>query len=304
MLGLFLLFLLFFACTSQQEPTPESDLEDTQVQLEGTEVQVIAHRGARSLAPENTLAAAVKAFNAGADGWELDVAMSADGVLVLLHDNTLERTTNAVQVFPDRNPWAVYEFTIEELNQLDFGSWFVESDPFEQAAQSQIADAELETYVGLPVTTLREAMQYTKDNNWWANIEIKVTSRIEADSVIVSKVVALVEELGMQDQVLISSFNHDYLRQVKTLNTMIATGALTKKVVLDPVALLEELDAQAFHPEKKVTFAQQVHALREAGFSVYVWTVNEEADVIGFQEMGVTGIITDFPSRVIESLRE
>lgn len=259
------------------------------------QVRIIAHRGARSLAPENTLAAALKGLESGADGWELDVAMSLDGELVLLHDDTLERTTNAARVFPNRSPWSVYEFTIDELRQLDFGSWFVESDPFQQAAQGNISKAELDSYLDLPPTTLKEALQFTKDNAWWVNIEIKDASGTPAGAVIVQKVVALVEELEMQELVLISSFNHEYLRQVKNLNPSLATGVLVNKPVPDPLALLQEYDAQAFHPGIKVTYAKQVQALREAGYAVNVWTVNEEADLLELVEMGVTGIFTDFP---------
>lgn len=262
------------------------------------QVRIIAHRGARSLAPENTLSAAIKAFESGADGWELDVAMSADGILVLLHDDTLERTSDAVQVFPDRKPWSVYEFSLEDLNRLDFGSWFVESDPFEQAVQAQISAQDMDSYKGILITTLAEALQYTKDHQWWVNVEIKDASNTPADALIVSKIVAMIEELGMQDQVLISSFNHEYLRQVKAIDPSIPTGALVNQLVTDPLALMKDLDAQAFHPGKKYTYAKQVHALREAGYTVNVWTVNDEAEVLALIEMGVTGIITDFPQQI------
>jgi glycerophosphoryl diester phosphodiesterase len=294
-MGLVLLSWLLFACSDKPKTTSEVDMEATPMGLEPAQVQIIAHRGARSLAPENTLAAAIKAFEYGADGWELDVAMSADGELILLHDDTLERTSNAAQVFPDRQPWSAYDFTLEELRRLDFGSWFVESDPFGQAAQSKLSADELDSYMGLPITTLAEALQYTRDNQWWVNVEIKDASDTPADMVIVSKVVALIDELAMQDRVLISSFNHDYLLQVKTSNPAIATGALVNKVVVDPVGLMRELDAQAFHPGKNVTYAKQVQELRAAGYAVNVWTVNEEAEMLELIEMGVTGIITDFP---------
>jgi glycerophosphoryl diester phosphodiesterase len=294
-MGLLLLSWLLFACSDKPMTSSELDLEATPMGFVPDRVQIIAHRGARSLAPENTLAAATKAFENGADGWELDVAMSVDGELVLLHDDTLERTSNAAQVFPDRQPWSVYDFTLDELKQLDFGSWFVESDPFEQAAQSKLSADELDSYVGLPITTLAEALQFTRDSQWWVNIEIKDASDTPADRVIVSKVVGLIDELAMQDQVLISSFKHDYLLQVKTINPAIATGALVNKVVVDPVGLMRELDAQAFHPGKNVTYAKQVLELRAAGYAVNVWTVNEEAEMQELIAMGVTGIITDFP---------
>ncbi len=90
-----------------------------------TRVINIAHRGARSLAPENTLAAARKALDAGADMWELDVCLSRDGELVVIHDSTLKRTSNVQEVFPLRRPYHVHDFTLEELHRLDFGSWYV-----------------------------------------------------------------------------------------------------------------------------------------------------------------------------------
>ncbi|HFD40915.1 MAG TPA: glycerophosphodiester phosphodiesterase, partial [Anaerolineae bacterium] len=89
----------------------------------------IAHRGARSLAPENTLVAARKALAVGADLWETDVAVTADGELILFHDDSLVRTTDAERRFPDRAPWTFTTFSLAEIRSLDAGSWFVETDP-------------------------------------------------------------------------------------------------------------------------------------------------------------------------------
>ena len=89
-----------------------------------TRVLNIAHRGARSLAPENTLAAARMARHAGADMWELDVAVSADGALFVMHDDSLQRTTNAAQRFPDRAPWTFSGFTLAELEAEGLGPFF------------------------------------------------------------------------------------------------------------------------------------------------------------------------------------
>jgi glycerophosphoryl diester phosphodiesterase len=298
----FISFLIFsvislVACSTAQNTTTDQNLEEQLMPANETKIIIIAHRGARSLAPENTISAAKRALENRADGWELDVAMSVDGELVVLHDDTLERTSNVTQVFPDRSPWSVYDFTIEELKKLDLGSWFVESDPFDQISQGIISSENVDEYVGEPIPTLREALIFTKDNNWWVNIEIKDASGTAADAVIVSKVVALVEELEMQDQVLISSFNFEYLKQVKNLNKDLATGVLVNKIIQDPVALMKELDAQAFHPGMKVTFEKQVNLLLDEGYEVNVWTVNEESDMQKLIQMGVTGIITDFPQR-------
>ncbi len=221
--------------------------------------------------------------------------MSSDGVLVLLHDDTLERTSNAFQVFPDRLPWNVYTFSMADINQLDFGSWFIDKDPFKQIAAGNIPSSDVEFYKNLQISTLEEALRFTKDNHWWVNVEIKDASGTIADAVIVSKVVTLIEELQMEEDVIISSFNHDYLRQVKSLNPDLAIGVLTSGPVMDPVALMRELDAQAYHPSYKVTDPKQVRLLREAGYDVNVWTVNDEKEMRSLIEMGVTGIITDYP---------
>lgn len=294
--------LSLVACSGDQISSMDPNLEDRLMPANDSKVMIIAHRGARSLAPENSISAAKRAFENHADGWELDVAMSVDGELVVLHDDTLERTSNVKEVFPDRSPWSVYDFTMDDLKKLDVGTWFVESDPFEQIAKGNISDQYVGEYQGEPIPTLREALIYTKDNNWWVNIEIKDASGTFADAIIVSDVVKLVEELGMEDQVLISSFNFDYLKQVKAINQSLPTGVLVNKIVMDPLALMKELDAQAFHPGMKVAYEKQVSLLLKEGYAVNVWTVNEESDMQKLIEMGVTGIITDFPQRAIALL--
>jgi glycerophosphoryl diester phosphodiesterase len=134
---------------------------------------VIAHRGARSLAPENTLAAAMAAWRLGADGWELDVRMTKDGELILMHDETLSRTTNAPSLFPNRSPWLVSDFTLEEIKMLDAGSWFVDQDPYGTIAAGEVSPEEAAKFRGEKVPTLKEALALTKELGFWVNIELK-----------------------------------------------------------------------------------------------------------------------------------
>ena len=265
----------------------------------------IAHRGARSVAPENTLLAAQRAYEFDADMWELDVHLSADGELMLLHDDGLKRTTNAREVFPGQRPWHLESFTLAQLKELDAGSWFLKKDPFGQIKKGNLSQAELDEIGGTPLPTLCEALQYTKDQGWTVNVEIKDLSGQPGDAEIVAKTVALIEEMEMVDQVLISSFNHDYLKQVKALNTNIRTGALVSKKVKDPVQLLRDLGADALNPGYKTLKDLSVIAeLREAGFDVYVWTVNDEAAMIKLINAGVSGIITDYPQLLEKILDE
>ena len=203
----------------------------------------IAHRGARSLAPENTLAAARAALSTGADMWELDVAVSADGELVILHDDTLERTSNATDIFPTAAR-AVHTFTLAELRRMDFGSWFNQKDPFGQIEEGAVTREMQAVYVAEPIPTLREALVFTRDNAWRVNVEIKDAGGTPADSDVVEKVVALITELGMPEQVIISSFNHSYLARARAANPAIQTAVLVEVPVADPVTLLRGLGAQ------------------------------------------------------------
>lgn len=263
---------------------------------------VFAHRGFRGIAPENTLLAARKGWESGADCWELDVAASSDGVLVVIHDDTLVRTTDARSVFPDRKPWTVYDFTLEELKRLDAGSWYRSVDQFGQIASGRVTEKDLAGFASLRIPTLREALELTRDLGWEVNIEIKDATGRPCDAWIVEKTAVLVRELGMEKTVLISSFNHAYLARMKKAAPEIAVAALIDKPVEDPVGLLKGLDAVALNPNHRYLDAATVKKVREAGFDVYPWTGNEIADMERLVAWGVSGIITDFPDRALEVL--
>lgn len=264
----------------------------------------IAHRGARSLAPENTLAAAQAALNAGADMWELDVSLTADGIPVLLHDDTLARTSNVADVFPARQEWPVQKFTLAELRQLDFGSWFVEQDPFGQIAAGQVSPAACAAYRGEAIPTLREALEFTKRHQWRVNVEIKFPELGPVDEAVVGQVVAMIEELGLVEQVIVSSFYHPYLAQVKALNPALATGALVHLPPEEnPLDILTRLRAQAYHPNKRAIAPADIAPLRAQGFGVNVYTVNDEDQMQTLIEAQVSGIITDFPQTLTALLR-
>lgn len=264
----------------------------------------IAHRGARSLAPENTLSAARKALEIGADLWELDVAITSDGELVVLHDDTLERTSNAQEMFPDRRPWAVHTFTLAELRRLDFGSWFNKMDPFKQIAAGAVTPQMQQSYIGEPIPTLREALVFTRDNDWRVNVEIKDATGTPGDSDVVEKVVALIEELDMGERVLISSFNHDYLLRVKKANPEIVTAALVESAVADPAALVQALGASGYNPGIRAILPEQIPPIRQAGVEVYIWTVNDADIMRALIRNNVSGIFTDFPQLLKEVLKE
>jgi glycerophosphoryl diester phosphodiesterase len=271
-----------------------------------TKPLVIGHRGARSLAPENTLASARKAYEIGADMWELDVAVTADGELVVMHDDTLERTCNAPQVFPDRSPWSVWDFTLAEIQSLDCGSWFNATDPFGQIQAGNVSQADQQAYVGEPAPTLRAALELTRDHNWRVNVELKAQPTDELSAISIEKTVALIEELGMDDgqQVIISSFNHDYLRAVRALNANIPLQAITSQLIRDLPDYLADLHAQACNPRLNTWNYDRMSELQEEGVRFNVWTVNDELAMRALINIGVYGIITDYPQNLLALLSE
>lgn len=255
----------------------------------------IAHRGASSLAPENTLSAARKGLAVGADMWELDVQLTADGELIVIHDSTLKRTSNVEDLFPHRRPWQVHEFTLDEIRKLDFGTWFMEQDPFGQIAAAVVTKEDLESYAGEPAPTLEEALSFTQKHNWRVNVEIKDLSKRPGDNLIVDRVIALVEKLNMVHTVLVSSFNHNYLAQIAASYPHVVTGVLDTKHHLRPASLLRRLGARAYHPRRIFARSADIAELKRQGFGVNVRTINDRKTMERLVQAGVSGIFTDFP---------
>jgi glycerophosphoryl diester phosphodiesterase len=263
----------------------------------------IAHRGARSLAPENTLAAARKAARAGADMWETDVRLTSDGEPVLIHDHTPGRTSNVLKVFPRRIPWRVCDFTLEELGRLDFGSWFQATDPFGEIAAGAVSREDLAEYRGERVPTLREAMEFTALSRMTLNIEIKDLSGTPGHLKVAGKVARLILEMGMEEKVIVSSFNREYLKDLKRMDRRIQTGLLVQSFLAEPESVLGSLEADAYHPRLTAIDFADISRLRRSGYEVFVWVVNHEEIMQRLIEAQASGIFTDFPQRLSPLLR-
>jgi glycerophosphoryl diester phosphodiesterase len=261
----------------------------------------VGHRGASRLAPENTLAGARKALQVGADMWELDVAVTADGVLVLAHDDGLLRTSNARAVFPDREPWLLKDFTLAELRRLDFGSWFNATTP----PASEAGDpAAIGDYTAEPIPTLREALLFTREHGWQVDIEVKDLKGAPGESHVVEDTIALIKELGMFGDVLVTSFQTRFLQRAHQLAPELSMGILVFNPDPDPIGLVQRLQVQAYLPPASATPPLQVAELRAAGFDVYPWTVNEESAMRDYITAGATGLLTDVPHRLKSILDE
>lgn len=290
-------------------------LSASAIAMPGQERQAlcIAHRGARSIAPENTL----EAFRIGieryrADMIELDVHLSRDGIPVVVHDDTLERCSDVAVKFPDRKPWRVGDFSAAELLTLDAGSWFVGKDPFRQIAAGAVPAADLERFrsgrVRLP--TLKQVLGLVAAHRVRVNIELKNFPMFYDG--LAEKVIAEVRAAGLADLTVLSSFDHEILAHVKTIAPDMELAALCDQPVF-PLAgyLVEQLGVSGFNPgsdvlgigslewhRKGAVRTDIIKAAQEAGLKVSVWTVNEPAEMNALIKAGVDGIFTDFPQRM------
>ena len=229
-----------------------------------------AHRGASAQAPANTLSAFRLAAELGADGVELDVQLSRDGEAVVIHDFTVDATTNG--------SGAVAEKTLIELQALDAGSWF---------------DA---AFTGEHIPTLQEVMDAV-GHRLLLNIEIKLPFTL-ANTGLEAEVVRLIEDNNLVERVIVSSFHPLALRRVKSLNRRIPTGLLyahdlpiyLRRAWLAPLAPHE-----ARHPDSAMVTPPYVRAMKAKGYRINVWTVDDPDEMRRLLHLGVDAIITNRP---------
>lgn len=252
-----------------------------------------AHRGNRSCAPENTLSALHAAVGV-CDFMEIDVQLSCDGIPVIVHDDTLERTTDVSKMgaFASRAPWRVEDFTFEELRGLDFGSWFYRDDPFGEIIAGR---AEVPKECREALLTLEAALEFAKARGVFLNVEIKDMHRTFADRRVVETVLDTIKKTQTQPLLLLSSFYHPYLKLCKELAPAIPTAALQEgSHPGDLVAYLKSLHVDAYNPDDAITDRATVERVRDAGFFVNVFTVNDNIRQKELFSWGVNGVFTDF----------
>lgn len=270
--------------------------------------RVWAHRGARAYAPENTMAAAGVALEQKAYGWELDVHLTADGQVVVIHDHGLRRTTDIARQpgMPPRHRHVVPALTLDQIRRLDAGSWFARRDPFGTVAAGEVGPEAVAGFAGEAVPTLREALIWTREHGLMVNVEIKDMLGGD-DAGLVAAVGRLVRETGVAGQVLVSSFRPQSLELLRALSPDLPVGLLLDQKALaaptsEILVRLRALGAKALHPSIKGLYPGRIAEIRAAGFEVNVYTVNRPEDVLWLAAEGATGIITDFPGRTLDVL--
>lgn len=261
-------------------------------------VTVIAHRGARSLAPENTLAAARKAHSLGADLWETDVAVTADDQLVLMHDDAMTRTTNVADIFPHRVPAAFSTYSLAEIRSLDAGSWFERDDPFGQIAAGAVDRQQLASYAGEKVPMLKEAFELTLELGWFLNLELKAQPAPKCDFDVVSAVLDLADEVGIgSGHLLFSSARLDWLKILKQRRPEFEVQAILGIFPEDPMDFSDTF-FDTFNPRHTRLTLDQFKQQVDLGLKLNPYSVNDPEMIESLVEIGVTGLITDFPQRV------
>ncbi len=232
---------------------------------------VLGHRGASHAAPQNTLAAFRKAADVGADGVELDVHLSRDGVPVVIHNDSVDATTDGTGL--------VRDMTLVQLQALDAGAHF---------------DA---AFAGERIPTLEEVLAEV-GMRLLTNIELKAGQT----SALVPAVVELVRRMGMATRVWFSSFKPYALYRARALAPEIPCGLLYGPLNLGTLLLRPFTPHEALHPYKDILTVRAIRRAHDHGLRVFTWTLDDPVGARKFAAWGVDGIITNEPAEILAAL--
>jgi glycerophosphoryl diester phosphodiesterase len=262
-------------------PTPHAGASGVDATL------VVAHRGASGYAPENTLPAIDKAAAMGFSWVENDVQRTRDGRLVVIHDATLDRTTNVKQLFPAGTPWRVKDFTARQIARLDAGSWFGPQ------------------YAGTRVPTLRQYMERVSHNHQKLLLEIKnpgLSPGIERQTLKLLSNEGWLDPDHLTNRLIVQSFSADSVRAVHELRPGITTAYLgTPPPARLPAYARFADQINSTYTKLSARYVSAVHALKGphgTPMKVFAWDVNTADAARRAYGFGVDGIITNVPDVV------
>jgi len=240
-------------------------------------MKIYAHRGASAYAPENTMAAFHMAHSMGAHGVELDVQLTMDGKLVVIHDHILERTSNGQGMVKDH--------TLAQLRQLDFGGWFSPA------------------FAGEQIPTLHEVLAFIVESGMEINIELKTCS-LEYDKRIAAHTVEMVQSFNLLDKTIISSFDHRSVLDALERDTRIKIGLLYSANLIDPGDYACKLGAQCIHPHYAYIDEAAIENCGKNGIAINVWTVDDVAVARQLRGIGTSVLITNKPDIMLSAVLE
>lgn len=237
---------------------------------------VIAHRGYSKKFPENTMLAFKEAAKYDIDGIELDVQMTKDGQVVICHDEKIDRTSDGTGLIKD--------LTLAELKTYNFGIKF---------------DNELSDDTTIP--TLDEFLEWFSENNFLVNIELK--TNIFRYKGMIDKILNLIEKYQVADRVIISSFQHHSVREVKEKNSEVQTGLLTMSGLLKPGEYTKDGGFHHYHPHFISLEAEDIANCLNNNIGINTYTVNDAEYMSKLAEDSVTNIITDDVELAISTVK-
>ncbi|KGX86006.1 glycerophosphodiester phosphodiesterase [Pontibacillus litoralis] len=234
---------------------------------------IIAHRGASKIAPENTMPAFKLASKIGADGIETDVQLTKDNIPILIHDETLKRTTNGQGYVKD--------FTCDELKQLDAGAWFSDK------------------YVGTQILTLEQFLKWAqKENSFTIHLELK-TNIIEYKH-IESLVLEQIKHFNLENNTIISSFNPQSIKQMGHLTTKVETALLLSQRTKKPLDYVKQIGADGLHIRYSLLTKRLVEESNQHTIPIRVYTVNRPTQLMRCYKWKCNGLFTDVPHTAME----
>ncbi|MGJ7921295.1 glycerophosphodiester phosphodiesterase [Neobacillus sp. LXY-4] len=232
---------------------------------------IFAHRGYSVLNPENTMRAFMEAERAGADGLELDVQMTKDGQLVVIHDEKINRTTDGIGFVKDH--------TYKDLKKYNAGykfkKWFQKT----------------------PIPSLEEVFEWMNSNRLICNIELK--NGIIPYAGMEEKVISLIRRYKLEKRIIISSFNHYSIVYSYRIAPEIETAPLLSESLYMPWIYAKSIHARGIHPKYYRGLEDVFKLSIENGVAVRPYTVNKDASLKRLYEMGCTAVITDDPFKAI-----
>lgn len=232
-------------------------------------MKVIAHRGYSGRYPENTMLAFKKAVEAGCDEIELDVHLTKDDVLVVFHDEKIDRTTDGTGLIKD--------YTYEELKKFNAAKLFPQVTEFEH------------------IPTFDEYCAWVATTDVTTNIEIKTNNYYYED--IEKKIVDILHKYGLEERVMFSSFNHLSLLKIKELLPNVECGALLNTKGLGNAGYYcNSYGFECYHPGFDGITDEIVAGCKKYGIKMNVWTINGMAELEQLYAWGCDGVITNFPS--------
>ena len=253
---------------------------------DGVKPLIIAHRGASAFAPENTLAAFRRAIEEGADGIEFDVRLAKDGVPVVFHDSKLKRLAKIER--------RVSDFTAEELNKIDVGSWFNQAFP-------RRSD---DSFSGETVPTLKNLFELLRDFKGIVYVELKGENSLI--SALTAAVCNAIQQTNLLPNIIIKSFSLEAIKIAKQILPEIKTAALfepkiltilrKKKFILDEAA---KYDADEISLHYSLATKSFVRRARENNFSTVIWTTDKNVWVKRALDYGISAIITNNPAKLL-----